>query len=171
MPTLVATVGNASANSYVTVAEADTYFDERLHPSIATWTGEDTDDKERALITATRRLDQEDWQGVRVDTAQALDWPRYWATDEDGEEYESDTIPQPVKDATCELALRLLIDFGDSVDTLADTGLEEFRRAKVGPMEMERDQTFTAGQLPANVARLLSAVVRTSSSSVRMERA
>jgi len=153
------------------VAEGDTYFDERLHPDASIWSGQSTDDKERALITATRRLDQEDWQGTRVDTTQALDWPRYWATDEDGEEYESNEIPTKVKHATFELALRLLIDRANSKDTLADTGLEEFRAAKVGPMDMERDPTFEGGQLPANVRRLLSSVVRTAGGSVRMERA
>lgn len=171
MPTLTATVGDSSANSYATVAEGDTYFDERLHPNASLWSGQTTDDKERALITATRRLDQEDWQGVRVNTAQALDWPRYWATDEDGEEYDSDTVPVVVKHAVFELALQLLVDRAKSKDTLADTGLEEFRSAKVGPMDMERDQNFEAGQLPANVRRLLSSVVRSANSSVKMERA
>lgn len=172
MPTLVQTIGSATANSYATTADADTYFDERLHPNATLWSSQTTDDKERALITATRRLDQEDWQGVRVDEAQALDWPRYWAYDEDGTEYDSDEIPTPVIYATYELALHLLVQKTAGKDALAETGLEEFRSAKVGPMDMERDQNFEAGQLPANVQRLLSAIVRGSGSgSVRLERA
>lgn len=171
MPTLTTTVGGASSNSYISVADATTYFDERLHPQTSLWTSASTDDKERALITATRRLDDEDWQGIRTTTAQALDWPRYWANDEDGEEYDEDSIPTIVQHATCELALRLLIDNAASQDTLADTGLEEFKSAKAGPLNMERNPTFSAGQLPQQVKRMLAHVIRTARGSVRMERA
>lgn len=169
MPTLTATIGSTSANSYVTVAQADTYFDERLNAT--PWTGASTDDKERALIMATRRLDQEKFQGIKVAESQALDWPRYWATDDDGEEYESNEIPQPIKDATCELALRLLVDKGKSKDTLADTGLEEFETAKIGPMDVTRDKAYEAGQLPKNVARLIDHIMVTAGMSARMTRA
>lgn len=167
MPTIDATVGGASANSYITRAAATTYFDERLNSGA--WTSAADADKDRALIQATRRLDQENWQGVRVTTGQALDWPRYWATDEDGEEYAADAIPQPIKDATCELALRFLND--GTTDTLADTGLEEFVQAKIGPMEVERNRAFRAGQLPETVMRLLRHVVQAGSASRRMMRA
>lgn len=167
MPTIDATVGGASANSYITRAAATTYFDERLNSGA--WTSASNENKDRALIQATRRLDQEDWQGVKVASGQALDWPRYWATDEDGEEYDSAAIPQPIKDATCELALRFLND--GTTDTLADTGLEEFAAAKIGPMEVERNRAFKAGQLPENVLRLLRHVIRSATASRRVSRA
>jgi len=157
MPTLVATVGSASANAYATTTDADTYFDERLNASA--WTAATTDDKERALIMATRRLDQERFVGEKSATAQALEWPRQDALDKDGEEYDTATIPAPVKQATYELALRLLND--STNDTLADTGIEEFRRAKVGELEVERFAGYEAGQLPANVRRLVEHVLTT----------
>ena len=122
-----ATAGNASANSYITVAEADTYFDERLN--VSSWTSAGTDDKERALIAATRRIDQEQYEGEKVASGQSLKWPRYFATDEDGNEYATDAIPTLVEHATCELALKLLND--GAVDPLMDTGLEEFKSANV----------------------------------------
>lgn len=170
MPTLDATVAGTSSNSYCTVATATTYFDERLKPADH-WTNASDDDKARALITASRRLDQEDWEGVRTSTAQALDWPRYWASDEDGEEYSESAIPTVVVHATCELALRLLADNSEGLDTLADTGLEEFTKASAGPAMMERNLAFEAGQLPAGVARMLSHVVRSAGNSVRLTRA
>lgn len=158
MPTLVATAGASNANAYETVANADTYFDERLNAS--EWTAEtDTDVKERALIMATRRLDQEWYEGEKAATSQALEWPREDATDKDGEEYATTTIPTFLKHATCELALRLLND--DTTDTLADTGMEEFQRVKVGEIEVERFQGFEAGQLPDNVRRLIAHVLAT----------
>ena len=56
MPTITATVGSASANSYVSAAEATTYFDERSNASA--YTGEtDADVQARALITASRRIE------------------------------------------------------------------------------------------------------------------
>ena len=70
MPSLDATVGGASSNSYVSVATADTYFDERVGASA--WTAETTDEKERALIQGTRRLDQEKYQGIKVSEGHSL---------------------------------------------------------------------------------------------------
>ena len=56
---IVVTVGSASANSYVTEAAADTYFDDRLNASA--WNDiDDDDDKARALIQAARRLEREE---------------------------------------------------------------------------------------------------------------
>lgn len=158
MPTLVATAGSTTANSYATVAEGDTYFDERLNS--AAWTGASvtTDTKERALIMATRRLDQETYAGNKTTTAQALEWPREYVVDKDGEEYDSATIPTFVKEATFEMALRLLNDA--TTDTFADTGLEEFRRAKVGEMEVERYAGYRAGRLPEHVRRELEHVLK-----------
>lgn len=169
MPTVTTTVGGASSNSYISVADADTYFDERLNATA--WTGASTTDKQRALIQATRRIDQEDWEGVKVATSQALDWPRYWATDEDGEEYDQDIIPQPVKDAVCELALRFLSDKLKGKDTLADTGMEEYDAARIGPMDVKKDKSFRAGQLPENVERLIAHIKTTAGASARMHRA
>lgn len=161
MPTLVNTAGSASANAYASTTDGDTYFDERLNAGA--WTGASTDDKERALIMASRRLDAERFQGEKAETGQALEWPRVWAFDKDGEEYASDAIPTVVQHATFELALRLLND-GDT-DTFANTGLEEFKRAKVGEMEVERAPAFNAGQLPDSVRRILSHVLRSSNNS------
>jgi len=161
MPTLVATAGSATANAYATTSDGDTYFDERLN--VDAWTSATTDNKERALIMASRRLDAERFQGEKAATGQALEWPRVWAFDKDGEEYSSSAIPTVVQHATFELALRLLND-GDT-DTFANTGLEEFKRAKVGEMEVERYAGFSAGQLPENVKRIISHVLRSSNSS------
>lgn len=155
MPTLVATAGATNANSYATTSDGDTYFDERLNSTA--WTGAATDDKERALIMATRRLDQETYTGEKTATAQALEWPRESVVDKDGEEYSSSTIPTFLKHATYELALRLLND--GTTDPFSDTGMEEFKRAKVGELEVERFAGFTAGQLPANVRGFIEHVL------------
>ena len=106
--TIVETVGSASANSFVSEAVADAYLEAR--PNSSTWTG--TTAKQQALISATRLLSMQQWQGARVDETQALAWPRQWVVNADapwGNTYFSTTaIPQWLKDATCELAFETL---------------------------------------------------------------
>lgn len=105
-----ATVGGSSANSFVTAAEATTYLNGRLNASTY-WTGTGTDDELRALIEATRELSMRTWQGRRVTTTQALNWPRQWVIDVDSPNHfylSTSAIPQRIKDATCELALEFL---------------------------------------------------------------
>jgi hypothetical protein len=103
--TIDATVGGASANSYLTVAAADTLTEAML--GTLAWSTATTDSKTRALITATRGLDSLNWIGTRATTTQALDWPRTSATCDDTT-YPSDTIPSPILYATFDLANALL---------------------------------------------------------------
>lgn len=136
---LVATVGGATADSYVTVAAADAHFDTRLN--VTAWTGASTADKERALKTATREIDLSAFQGSPTDTVQALAWPRAYAPNPDPSglaesDYLDDaTIPERVALATYELALAHL-NAGTSDLSLADAGGGIIRK-KVGPLETE----------------------------------
>lgn len=164
MPTLVATPKSTTANSYATVADADTYFDERLNSS--NWTGAVADDKARALIMATRRIDSEEFYGYKTTDGQALKWPREGAYNDDDEEYDTDTVPAIVEQATYELAVYLL-NSGTS-DPFVDTGLEEYKRVKVGQLEVERSGAFRAAKLPENVYNLLRPVISTARNSIRL---
>lgn len=177
MPTLVATVGASNANSYVTVATADTYFDERVNTSA--WDDASTDNQERALIMATRRLDQEHYKGEPVKpltdvevsattSTQALKWPRYSTYDDSGWAFDHEEIPVIVQHATMELALRVLND--GSTDTLADTGLEQFESVKIGPIDVVPRLSYRAGRLPETVERLLRPVLATVSGGFRVRR-
>jgi hypothetical protein len=49
--TITATLSSATANSYVTLAEANTYFE--TVPDSSTWTNKTDDQKNRSLISAT----------------------------------------------------------------------------------------------------------------------
>jgi len=61
-------------NSYVTLSEADSYFDDRVDVSAWVEAGEEL--KEQSLVTATHLLDELHWEGqVRADS-QALSFPR-----------------------------------------------------------------------------------------------
>ena len=81
MPTLISTLGGSTSNSYVSVAEADTFADNQSWG--ATWTALANDDKIIALVAATYWLDPLPWNGERCDPStddtnlpQALSWPR-----------------------------------------------------------------------------------------------
>lgn len=116
--TVTDTAGSASANTFVSVADADAYLNTRLNASA--WNSEtDADQKARALIEATRELNLLHYIGSRVTTTQALAWPRQYARDPDKPDiiyvgnialmyFDSATVPQRIKDATCELALEFL---------------------------------------------------------------
>jgi hypothetical protein len=104
-PVLVATLAGANSNSYITVADATTYFDNRL--DAADWTAATADNKAASLITATGWLDTLEFYGDRSATTQALKWPRINVTC-DGIKADATFIPREILDATCETALALL---------------------------------------------------------------
>jgi len=134
--TLIATVGGASSNSYSTVAEAETYHDTRLHNDA--WNTGSSADKTIALIWSTRLLDEwVDWNGSKVELMenQALRWPRYSVTDRDGEDFDSNIIPQFLKDATAELAKDLLAE-----DVTADADTKGFSEMKIDVLSFKIDK-------------------------------
>lgn len=112
MPVVIdATVGGVSANSFVSLAEATTYLSGRLNTSL--WDAATTDQQNRALVEATRELEVLPWSSRKATNTQALQWPRFFATDPDAATFvqwyfPSTVIPQRVKDAECELALEFL---------------------------------------------------------------
>jgi hypothetical protein len=122
--------GLAGANSFATVAEADTYHEGHLYAS--GWTGATTEQKEAALVMATRLLDRKTkWPGTRNSSTQALAWPRSDG-ECDGFDIPSNLVPQPVKDATAELA-RLLI----GEDLTAEVAQNELESIGLGKGALE----------------------------------
>ena len=105
--TIVATLKSATANSYVTLAEANTYFE--TVPDSTTWDNKSDDQKNRALISATRWIDTLNFLGDRCDDGQALKWPRN-NYDVDNVELACSTIPNNIKYAEYELARALAND-------------------------------------------------------------
>lgn len=149
MATIDATVGGASANSYVTVAEATSYFDARLNADA--WTADATK-QIPALIMATLRIDQELYQGSPTSTTQRRKFPRMNMVDPETDlAIDSATIPNDLKDAVCELALHLLR--AGTSDPTAPTGLEIFDALSVGDLSLTPAKIVP--QLPPQVTRLL----------------
>ena len=81
------------SGSYCTIEEANEYFAGRLHAE--SWSGADSETKEKALRQATRSIDRMPLRGRKTDLHQPLAFPRYPDTE----------IPEAVKEACCEKPL------------------------------------------------------------------
>lgn len=123
--------GLATAESYVSVADAGT-----RHTNLGNtaWTGTDAV-KEAALRRATQFMLQRyrgRWQGTRINSTQALDWPRSWVV-VDGYAVDADIVPVDVANACADLALKAL---SETLNADLERGVV---RDKVGPLETEYD--------------------------------
>ena len=98
--------GLANAESYASVAAADSYF-AKLGSRADLWDA--VDDKDAALRGATQYMEQTYrlmWSGTRNTDAQALSWPRADARSSDKwNYYANNVVPTEVVVACCELAL------------------------------------------------------------------
>jgi hypothetical protein len=138
--TIIATPGAADANSYITLAEAQAYADGDI--DAVEWYAASTDQKVRALITATRNLDLVGFVGTRSTTTQALAWPRKDFTTTE-KTYADDEIPAEIKQATYELAKSLVKDMVIAGQVAGSTPLipgipnAGLKRVKLDVMEIE----------------------------------
>jgi hypothetical protein len=106
--------GSATADSYISEADAITYLDKyAASASSNVFTATSTAAAEIALRNATRTIDAMfalRFKGSRKLGTQALQWPRVGVVTNDNYALESTTVPALVKNATCELALRFIDD-------------------------------------------------------------
>jgi len=140
-------------NSYISLADAETYTTDRLN--VTAWDADTDANKNKALIQATTLIDNGRYTGSRTDTTQALAFPRYDLY-VDGILLPSSTTPQRVLDATCELAIYLL-----QSDYTAPNDMAEYDRVKIGELEVEvsGSNSSTVKTLPPLVNDLLSPFV------------
>lgn len=141
-----ATLSGANSNSYVTLAEAESYFE--TVPHAEHWTGSD-DAKNRVLISATRYLDVFSYHGERCETTQALKWPRKEYT-VDGVKLACTLIPAQIKTATFELAHSLLYDGEALVGSTGKTGI--YDEVELGDLKVKYN---TDTQTPGVINNIL----------------
>lgn len=141
-------------NSYLDNSDADTYFADALHSAV--WDAATEANQNKALVTATRMLDRQRWEGAKTGDPQALQFPRTGLTDRDGNAVSSVTVPADVESATAELALALLTDA--DVQTTANSGsnVEEVDAKGVSVTFFRTDSTI-APRFPAIVDELIAA--------------
>ena len=130
--TIDATIKGENANSYVTLTEANDYFD--TSPDSSTWTNKTDDQKKRSLISAARWIDTLVFYGDRCDDGQALKFPRnnYQV---DGVELACSKIPNPIKYAQYELARALANDTDAITGTTGKDG--NFEEVKLGDIQVK----------------------------------
>jgi len=155
--TIDATAGGADANSYITLAQADAYVEAMVNSTdVGKWDTGTDDTRNRALAAAAQRLDRERFIGARATDTQALQWPRTGVRKPDtyvntyatgfpfriSEDYFTDEeIPDQIKRAQIELAVYL----HNNTDGISLSGLEDYKRVKLGNIEVEPDKTGSVG--------------------------
>jgi hypothetical protein len=146
--TIDATVGGASANSYLTLAAAQALIDGMVeNDDVTAWATATTDQKNRALYSATQRLDRERYLGARATDTQALQWPRTGVRKPDTyintysigfpfkitTDYFTDTeIPVQIQQAQVVLAVYL----NNNKDGMGLSGLEDYKSVSIGSLSV-----------------------------------
>jgi hypothetical protein len=145
---IVATPGAANANSYLTLADAQAIIDGFVQDAdVQHWGSGNTDSRNRALFTATQRLDRERFLGARATDTQSLQWPRTGVRKPDTyintyavgfpfritTDYFTDTeIPTQIQYAQTVLAVFL----HNNTDALGLSGLEDYKNVKIGSLDV-----------------------------------
>jgi hypothetical protein len=143
-----ATAGGANANSYLTLVQAQAIIDGFVEDAdVQHWNSGNTDSRNRALFTATQRLDRERFLGARATDTQALQWPRTGVRKPDTyintyavgfpfritTDYFTDTeIPHQIKYAQAVLAVFL----HNNTSALGLSGLEDYKNVKIGSLDV-----------------------------------
>jgi hypothetical protein len=141
-----ATLSGASANSYVTLEDADTYFE--TVPDSTTWDDKTEDQKTRAIISATRWIDVLSFYGDRCTETQALRWPRDEYT-VDGIDLVCSLIPEPIKVATYELARALANDTDAITGSTGTSGI--YDEVKLGDLQVKYNKSSQTSGVINNV--------------------
>jgi hypothetical protein len=143
--------GLSTANTYISNADADTYFGSHLYAT--DWTGASEANQDIALAHATRELDDYiKFEGTKATETQALQWPRY-DIHIDGYYVENTTIPQQLKDATAEYAKWLL-----NSDRTAEEDTLGFTSLSAGSLRMDIDPGDRKSTIPKVVQQMLSEI-------------
>jgi len=147
--TIDATIGGTATNSFLTLAALNTLIHQK--PFHTAWDSiTDDEEKNAALVWATRTLSALRWKGVIADQDQKQAFPRDSLYDHDDRLYSSVAYPEWLTVACAELAFYIATE-----DRLADTGTEGFSKIKVSIIEVEVDTTTITGTIPDYVMTMI----------------
>ena len=165
--------GKVNANSYANAADGDAYHDGHFYANA--WTAATTANKEKALVMATRLIDgQCQFNGVKANESQALQWPREGCRDPDADGWNGgtvadDVVPRPVIEATCEMARELLIV--DRTTAPAGEGLKYFNDGTQQTGYDKNDKRPVISHVAQAMLAKFGAVLKSRSGAVRLVRA
>jgi hypothetical protein len=163
----------AGAESLCSVATADTYHSDRANTA---WSLLTTPNKEAYLRRATEYMLQTyrlRWKGVRMSSAQTLDWPRGYAYLEPvitgaNQEFQNlvanNIVPVEVQRACAELALK-----ASSADLLADRS-QGVKSKTVGPIAIVYDERSNRSKQYVAIDRMLRPYLSGSDSALKVVR-
>jgi len=149
--------GSATANAYLSSADADTYFTD--HGAPAAWTGTQAV-KEEAIRLATQYLDANyggRWRGMRASSAQALAWPRTGAVDDDSYTIDGASLPTRLTQACAELALDAIAT-PDLMPDVSDPGALASLTQTVGPISISK--SWIGGRVDGTQRKKVDALLR-----------
>ena len=153
--------GKSDADAYVSVADCATYVTARG----LTFPTSPVGPAEAAIIRATAAIDamyRARFPGQRTNgRAQALEWPRKYASDAEGNPIGENEIPQEIVNATCEAAVRELATPNSMMPDLERGGA--IQRFKAGSVEVEYSGSASARTAFTAIDGILSSLLGTAS--------
>lgn len=140
----------ATANSFASLDYADTYFSRHPHLDIQ-WGDLSGEKREIYLLWAAQQMsDLFQWRGDIVSVEQTLSWPRKNVCDNEGRPVPSDSIPERIKQAQCEMAIYL-----STGDQETSSGTADLDEVKVDVISIKFRGSSSAKAVPRPAARLL----------------
>ena len=156
--------GLSNAESYISVANADIYNTAYVGNALWANTATTTAMKEVALRVATQYIDAKySFKGYKSIQGQALAWPRADAYDDSDYLLSSTSIPECLKRAVVEAAIRhiagdLLLGVQDKPGAIASESI------KVGPIE--KSVSYVAGRSQAKAYPKITGLLKSITSSL-----
>lgn len=152
--TYTVTIGAVSYDAYASNQIADDYMAAQISSAGTAWRAATETDQDRALVSATRLIDRQVWQGTRDDQYFPLAFPRSGLVDADGVAVDAYSVPQRVIDACCELAAALL-DGSSAQDQASTESLTQSLAAGSVSISYFRSAEQTSGRFPQPVQELI----------------
>jgi len=140
------TAASASANSYITVDEVDTYCDDMGYSA---WASLATTDKQTAILRAMVFIESLHFKGEKEDYDNPLEWPRF------GTYYDDDEIPKPLKRGVCHAAYEESL----SPDCLLPTSDDNIKSEKIDVIEVEYFTSRPSDKVFTKILALLSPII------------
>lgn len=139
-------------NTYASLAEATTYLGDLIGAD--SWALLDPDTQNKALLTAFKLLERQQWQGEAVGS---VDWPRTGVLDCAGDPVSALTVPGDLLTAQIELAYAVTVDNSLVAKT---TTADNTKRLQAGSASIEFFNTdgsdnFQSTRFPSNVMELI----------------
>ncbi len=163
MPTLIVedgTVSSASANTYITLAEADTYCSNMAYTS---WASLASSTRESCILRAMVYIDALAFKGYKTSFQNPLSWPRagvysdirndlfgFWS------EYPVNEIPKSLKRGLCHAAYEESLE----ADILLATSQDNIKREKIDIIETEYFSSQPSQKIFTKVLALMSDIVQ-----------